>query len=272
MKKFIYMALSAVALLTASCSQDEDLTAEGASRVTITVNSPELSTRSDGSVATQLQYLLYDIQADGSKVPCGEPVETTISSFPFTLENLDVVTGHNYEILLWASAAESPYTVNWTNGTLTVDYNKAKANSDALDAFYAYEAFSVEGSVNLDVTMKRPFAMINIGATTAPGAGMTSSMMVQGVPTSLNLFTGELSEETATATFGYAAVPTGMTFPVEGYNYLSYAYVLAPKTAKQTTVTVAYKPSDGDAVETSLEEIPLQANFKTNVSGVTINN
>lgn len=265
------MALSAAAQLTASCSQDEDLTAGSATRVAITVNSPELSTRSDGSAATQLQYLLFDIQADGSKVPCGNATTADVTTFPFTLENLDVVTGHNYEILLWASAVESPYTVDWTNGTLTVNYDKATANSDALDAFYAYETFTVEGSVTLNVTMTRPFAMINIGATTAPAAGMTSSMTVDAVPTSLNLFTGELSGET-TATFGYAAVPTGMTFPVEGYSYLSYAYVLAPKTATQTTVTVAYKPESGDAVENTLEEIPLQANFKTNVSGVTISN
>lgn len=272
MKKLIYMALCATAVLMASCSQDEDLTAGSATRVSITVNSPELSTRSDGSSATQLQYLLYDIQADGSKVLCGEPVETTISSFPFTLNDLEVVTGHNYEILLWASAPGSPYSVDWEEGTLTVDYSKATANSEALDAFYAYETFTVEGSVNLDVTMTRPFAMINIGANTAPEAGMTSSITVDAVPASLNLFTGELSEETATATFGYAAVPTEMTFPVEGYSYLSFAYVLAPKTATKTTVTVSYKPADGEAVETTLEEIPLQANFKTNVSGVTISN
>ena len=270
MKKLIYTSLCATALLLASCSQDEDLTAGSTTRVSITVNSPELSTRSDGSAATQLQYLLFDIQADGSKVPCGEVTTTTVK-FPFTLEDLDVVTGHNYEILLWASAPGSPYAVDWKEGTLTVDYDNATANSEALDAFYAYENFTVEGSVTLNVTMTRPFAMINIGANTAPEAGMTSSIMVEGVPTSLNLFTGELSGET-TATFGYAAVPIGMTFPVEGYSYLSYAYVLAPKTATQTTVTVSYKPADGDAVETSLEDIPLQANFKTNISGVSISN
>ena len=271
MKRLIYMALSAAVLLTASCSQDEDLTAGSASRVTITINSPELSTRSDGSSATQLQYLLYDVQADGSKVLCGDVTTETVK-FPFTLDDLDVVTGHNYEILLWASAPNSPYSVDWENGTLTVDYDEATANSEELDAFYAYETFTVEGSVTLDVTMTRPFAMINIGATTDPADGMTSSMTIDGVPASLNLFTGDLSEETATATFGYATVPTEMTYPVEGYSYLSYAYVLAPKTGTKTTVTVAYKPADGDAVETAVEDVPLQANFKTNVYGVTISN
>ena len=270
MKKFICMALSAAALLTASCSQDEDLTAGSASRVSITVNSPEFSTRSDGSSATQLQYLLYDIQADGTKVLCGEVTTETVD-FPITLDNLDVVTGHNYAILLWASAPKSPYSVDWEKGTLTVDYEKATANSEALDAFYAYETFTVEGSVTLNVTMTRPFAMIIIGATTAPAAGTTSSMTIDGVPASLNLFTGELSDETATATFGYAAVPTA-AFPVDGYSYLSFAYVLAPKTATPTTVTVSYKPAGGEATRTTLEEVPLQANFRTNVSGVTISN
>ena len=131
------MAICATALLTVSCSQDEDLTAGSATRVTITVNSPELSTRSDGSTASQLQYLLYDIQADGTKVLCGDVTTETVS-FPFTLEELDVVTGHNYEILLWASAPESPYAIDWKEGTLTVDYDKATANSETLYAFYAY--------------------------------------------------------------------------------------------------------------------------------------
>ena len=270
MKRLIYTAICSAALLTASCSQDEDLTGGSATRVTITVNSPELSTRSDGSMATQLQYLLYDIQADGSRVLCGEVTTETVD-FPLTLDDLDVVTGHNYEILLWASAPNSPYSVDWEEGTLTVDYEKATANSEALDAFYAYETFTVEGSVTLNVTMTRPFAMINIGATTAPAAGMTSSMTIDGVPASLNLFTGKLSDETGTATFGYAAVPT-VAFPVDGYSYLSFAYVLAPKTATPTAVTVSYKPAAGEATLTTLEEVPLQANFKTNVSGVTISN
>ena len=262
------MAICGAALLTTSCSQDDDLTAGSASRVTITVNSPELSTRSDGSAATQLQYLLYDIQVDGFKVLCGDPVKTGVSTFPFTLEDLDVVTGHNYGILLWASESGSPYSVDWKEGTLTVDYDEATANSETLDAFYAYETFTVEGSVNLNVTMTRPFAMINIGTTKNPEKDATSTISVTGVPESLNLITGELSEtNTEAITFPYAAVPTGIGYPIEGYNYLSFAYVLAPKEGAQSTITYFYKVGEGEPISASAENITLKANYKVNIYG-----
>lgn len=275
MKKYLYMAIGASALLFGACSQDEEPTTALPTRAFITVNSPEMLTRSDGSDATTLQYALYDIQSDGSMVQVGDPTEITDASYPLSLEPLDVVTGHTYGILFWASAPASPYTVDWTDGEMTVDYESVKANTTSLDAFFAYEQFTVNGNVNLSVIMERPFAKINIGSSEPPADGAESSISVTNVPTGINLFTGDLLGTTDKAVvFASAAVPTtDMTYPVAGYNYLAFAYVLAPKTAS-TGSDISYTYTAGETAITSktVNNVTLRANYQINIYGSLLNN
>ena len=62
MKKYLYMAIGASALIFGACSEDKEPAGqETTARVVVTVDSPESLTRSDGSSATTLQYALYDI-------------------------------------------------------------------------------------------------------------------------------------------------------------------------------------------------------------------
>lgn len=273
MKKHIYMAIGASALLFGACSNDEDLTPAGDSRtVTITVNAPESLTRSNGFAATNLQYAIYDIQKDGTMVQVGDdPIEVAVERYPLELKPLDVVTGHTYGLLFWASAPNNPYTIDWSEGTMTVIYgeNTPPANTINLDAFYAYETFTVNGNENLSVTMERPFAMINIGSSEAPATDAKSSITVTNVPSSINLFTGELSEETGTVSFTSAAIPTGMTYPVDGYDYyLAFAYVLAPKTAStDNSITYKYEVSSTESKSATVNNVTLQANYQTNIYG-----
>ena len=274
MKKHLYMAIGASALLFGACSEDKEPASDQdtTARVVVTVDSPESLTRSDGTSATTLQYALYDI-IGGEFVLVGEVNTIDDASYPYEIPSFDVVTGHTYGLLFWATAfqatsEDNPYSVDWKNGEMTVIYENAKANSVDLDAFYAYETFTVEGDLNLSITMERPFAMINIGTSQAPAEGAESSITVTNVPSSLNLITGEVSEFTDGASFGYAAVPSGMQYPIEGYKYLAFAYVLAPSTpGAASTVTYEYKVGDGVAVTNSVENITLQANYKVNIYG-----
>ena len=265
------MAIGASALLFGACSNDEDLTPAGDSRtVTITVNAPESLTRSDGSAATNLQYAIYDIQEDGKMLPVGKVQEVQNASYPRNIGPLDVVTGHKYGLLFWASAPNNPYTIDWSEGTMTVrDGANTPANSVSLDAFYAYETFTVNGNENLSVTMERPFAMINIGSSVAPATGAESSITVTDVPSSINLFTGELSKTTVEARFSSAAIPTGMTYPVDGYDYyLAFAYVLAPKTASTaSSISYSYKAGETEVNSKTVNNVTLQANYQTNIYG-----
>lgn len=267
MKKTIYISLGLAALTFASCSQDAEpaFGAEEAS-VTITVNGPEDFTRAaDGLTVDQLQYAVYEI-SDGQLNIYEEVTLDSEVSFPLNL-NLQLITGRDYGILMWASNSKSPYTVDFRNGSLTVEYTEALANSETLDAFYSYNTLSLDGNTQINVTMKRPFAMVNIGANPAPEYGWESSVTVAGVASGLNLITGELAETTESAIFGYAAVPE-LTYPVTGYGTLAYAYVIAPAQAAQYTITYSYTTPDSDTpVSATVENVSLQANYRTNIYG-----
>lgn len=275
MSKLQYILLGAAALLMGACSSEEPAAPDPSTEksVTVTLTAPEGFTRSagDASSVDQLRYAVYDLSGS-SRTLVEEGDITEEIDFPMSLD-LKLITGRQYGLLFFAGNEDAPYTWNVTNGTLTVDYTKTTANSDVLDGFYAYETLKVEGNVTLNMTMERPFAMINIGANSEPAQGDVSSVTVEGAATGIDLTTGTLTGEGTNATFSAAAVPQEDTYPVEGYYYVAYTYVLAPKTS--TTYTVSYTCGAAETSEpasSTIEGVTLQANFRTNIYGSLPNN
>ena len=259
----IMTAMMAAALALAGCSQSEEPQG-GEATVTLTLSAPDALTRAAVAPAVDmLQYAVYDLGSGGSRTLVEEGELNSDIEFPMGLD-LQLITGRQYGILLWAGYDGAPYALDLTAGTMTPDYTGATANSEALDAFYAYQTLTVNGNASLGVTLKRPFAMVNIGTSSEPAEGTTSSITVEGdegVAQSLNLITGELSEFIESATFAAAAVPTGMDYPVSGYYTLAYAYVLAPaERAGYYDVSCTYGTD-----ELTAKAVSLQANYRTNI-------
>lgn len=263
MKKILY-CLIALSLGAASCSQDSDLTFEGeTATVAFTVNAPDALTRAgEGGSVDMLKYAVYDI-TDGGRTLFDSDTENNVE-FPMSL-NLQLITGHEYGVLFWAGNSEAPYSIDFDNGELTVEYANAYANSEALDGFYAYETLSLSGNMQMGVTMNRPFAMVNVGVSEAPAAGSESAITIQNAATGINLITGELLAPTASATFQPAAVPQD-AYPVQGYSTLAYAYVLAPSQGADYTVSYQYTAGSASGSNTVVG-VALQANYRTNIYG-----
>lgn len=265
MKKLLYtvMGLAALATTASSCSQDADVAAPGETTVTLTIKTPDPLTRA-GSVATtanRLQYAVFELSASGDRTLVEQKSAEQSFAEPFTLD-LRLLTGHQYGLLFWADNSAAPYSVNLKGGTVSVDYTQTLANDANLEAFYAYKTVSINGNTSLAVTLERPVAMIAIGANSQPEAGAQSSVTVADAPSQLNLFTGAVSGN-EDATFGNAEIPTDLDYPVSGYWYVAYAYVLAPQ-QPQTDYTVTYT-YDGKSKE--VEGVSLQANYRTNIYG-----
>ncbi|MCH5218477.1 MAG: hypothetical protein J1F07_08045 [Muribaculaceae bacterium] len=260
MNKIQTIAICALALLTGACASDEPAKG-GEERVSITLFAPETLTRAEGTVTVdRLSYAIFDI-TDGSR----ETIETTTLdgevSFPMNL-NLDLVAGHQYGLLFWAGNADAPYIIDLEAGTLTADYTKAKAGDPALDGFYGYATVSLDNATSLSLTLQRPFAMVAIGATTEPATDAQAAVSVSSAATTLNLLKGETSGDEV-ADFATAPVVSGEDYPVEGYYYVTYAYVLEPK-APTKGVTVSYT-YNGTTV--TANDVTLQANYRTNIYG-----
>lgn len=276
-KNFLWSGMAALALLfTASCSNEEVLTEQESSEalVSFTLEQPGIQSRafSDGKTATNLTYAVYE---SGETTPLITSVDEVTFVNKKATVNLRLAKGKTYDLVFWADAPDAPYTFNATTQSITVDYAGAKANDEKRDAFFAAEAgLVVTGPVNKDITLKRPFAQLNIGASdyaAATTAGFTTTqtkVVVKDIYNTLNLLDGTVSGN-AEVTFDMAAVPAnGEAFPKSGVDvdYLTMNYFLVP--AASELVTVDFTATNGSTdVERTYSNIPVQRNYRTNIFG-----
>ena len=235
------MAVAAFGMLLTSCQNDLDFTPTTGETATVSfaVGTPDLATRaySDGLTATQLQYAVYD--ANGNILDGLTKTDATINGSANV--ELQLTTGNEYSVIFWAAAPNAPYTVDFGAKTMTVDYTAAVSNDETRDAFYKYHTFTVKGAQTETIELKRPFAQLNIGtsdyaASTSAGYTPTqSAVTVKSIYKTLNLATGEVGEP-AEITFSSANIPTGETFPVNGYEYMAMNYLLVA--ADKTVVDI----------------------------------
>ena len=272
MKKTFALGLLALGTMFAmSCAKElvDVKSSTGLADVTLCVNTPEIATRaySDGSTATALQYAVYD--ATGVELHALTKTDATINGS--TTVKLQLTTGNTYSVIFWAAAPGAPYSVDFENKTMTVDYSAAVSNDEARDAFYAYKTFTVNGAQSETIELKRPFAQLNIGTgdyAASTNAGYTptkSAVTVKNIYKTLDLVEGEVSESVEVA-FASADINKNETFPVAGYEYLAMNYLLVSK--DKEVVDVEFTFADGaDAKTRTVGSVPVQRNYRTNIYG-----
>ena len=282
MKTKLFSMFAVVAmLLTTSCSNDETNELISGEPVTTSfkVQLPNsIGTRpnkgakkafADGKTATVLKYMVFDENNNRiATIPTGEKTINLSTNV-----QLSLFTGKKYKIVFWAANAEAPYTIDET-GKVTVNYEGMKTNDESLDAFCRCYEYTAGAEVENPVKLYRPFAQLNVGTKDmdkAVKAGFKKAdaktkVQVSGIANTLNLLTGEVSGE-AEVTCDLNAIPTGETFPKEGYEYLSMDYLLVGKETK-TVVDVKWQITDGvTTVDRAFTNVPLQGNYRTNIYG-----
>ena len=226
-----------------------------------------LSTRaiSDGMTVDKLTYLV--LNADDEAV--GAPGTTGISNKTANVR-ISLVKGKKYTVVFWAQKGETDFYDLSDFPKVTVNYTGALNNDEARDAFYAaHKIESVDGTPQT-VTLKRPFAQINVGIEkdeTAPAVAKTQ-MTVTDAHSKIDLLTGTVSEKVLDkVVFGYADVPTeDLTAGEKDYTYLSMSYVLVNG---NVGVTVSFQNEAGTAALKDLVEAntPVAMNYRTNFLG-----
>ena len=282
MKTKLFSMFAVVAmLLTTSCSNDETNELISGEPVTTSfkVQLPNsIGTRpnkgakkafADGKTATVLKYMVFDENNKRvTTIPTGEQAINLSTNV-----QLSLITGKKYKIVFWAANAAAPYTIDET-GKVTVNYEGMKTNDESLDAFCRCYEYTAGAEVENPVKLYRPFAQLNVGTKDmdkAVKAGFKKAdaktkVQVSGIANTLNLITGQVSGE-AEVTCDLNAIPTGETFPKEGYEYLSMDYLLVGKETK-SVVDVKWTVTDGTFnSERTFTNVPLQGNYRTNIFG-----
>ena len=275
MKKILLSMMAATMIFATSCENELELGAAGEeSMVSFTIATPDMGSRaySDGTTATVLQYAVYNAAGE-------ELTDLTVTDGEIhgsTTVKLQLTTGNTYSVIFWAAAPNAPYSVDFENQTMTVDYSTGKkaSNAENRDAFYKYHTFTVTGAQTEAIELKRPFAQLNIGTSDydeAKKAGYVptqSAVTVKNVYSTLNLATGKVAGE-GEVTFDYANIPVADdgVFPVTGYNYLAMNYVLVPADQELTEVTFSYKDVNNNEKTRTVGSVPVQRNYRTNIYG-----
>ena len=282
-KYFLYLVAIAAAIVATSCSRVESPSGMGEeSTLTFVVSTPEISTRAvaDGTNATDLYYGVYAMSKDdkdGEVWTLQGDISKTTSPVGINLTtqvNLTLVNGKEYSLLFWAENPASKAEVDWAK--LDMSYEPEYSNHDVYDAFYAYvPTFKVTGSINQDVTLKRPFAQLNIGANdmaAAKAAGMEvakTEVTVEGVYSGMSLVTGAVTGQELTVTYQmYDISPIkGEVFPVVNNTYMAMNYLLVNAEKDLSVITLKYEGTDGVTYTRTYNSVPVQRNWRTNIYG-----
>ena len=295
MKRILSLAILATAMLASSCALKDDFkgTDSDFATVSVTVGEPgTVSTRAigDGTTVNQLHYAVYD---EGGVLIADLGDVKDVASFPTQVE-ITLAKGQTYSIVFWAQNSGTT-AYSYTDGDLkniTIDYTGAN-NDEARDAFFKTVSHTVTGDIELDVTLERPFAQINLGVTEedwndAKVAGIEvkeSEVVISNAATSLDLFNGTVGNgESVTYT---ASVIPGEDLMVdfdkngtkEAYKYLSLSYILVCDETQtpdnegmygtnSSLVNTTFTLSTTKApVVVKVDNLPVQRNWRTNVIG-----
>lgn len=329
-KLFLGMFAAAGMLLATSCSNDElDQVQSSSDQAQVTFSlglEGGMATRaiSDGTGAKKLVCAVYDandnviktISINNTAVNASTGQFVNTNAFQGGLKdkiNVTLAKGQEYTMVFWAQNPDcdaydtddlTAVKVDYTDGTQTTPAIGDINNDETRDAFYAAETFKVEGNKELNVTLKRPFAQINVGVyksdwEAAVASGITiakSSVVIKNAATSINLLTGAVGAETTDVEVSYAAntIPTedlkvdlnkdgDFYDDNEMYKWLSMSYILVADhdnaldnngllgTDKSTLQGLKYTftPVSGNVIEfeDGLAGAPVRRNWRTNILG-----
>lgn len=278
---FRILAAAALSIIAAACSKEQNSVGGELVDVTFSVATPELQTKAiaDGNTVNFVSCNVFNADGEFIAELSDDKVEMAGGKATWTVA---LVQGQTYNFTFWAyNDGQDAYTLAADRKSVTVDYSKMTANDDKFDAFFAYkEKFTVNGSYQETVTLYRPFAQINLGASDIEDAAKSgvnftsgkaaSKVTVTNAATTLDFTTGDVSgAQEAAIEIAEATIPSEkLTVKDTEYGYELMAYVLVGKTDKVLTDAVfTVKSDEGKEFEIKAPNAPIQGNYRTNVIG-----
>lgn len=274
-----------------SCSQDElinESTNGDFVNATFTISTADgIGTRAvgDGTTVDKVACAVYD--ADGDELKDLYKVEEVVGKT--ATYNVRLAKGQKYRIAFFAyNEAASAYDVTDLKNIVVNDGQLSNVEGrDAFTAYYDVVTGKSMNAINETVTLKRPFAQLNLGidaveledAKTAGIEVAESKIVVSNVYKAFSAFDNAVVEgaETSEMTFELNAIPTeALKVTVNGeekeYKYLALNYLLVGDNDTEKTLTdveFIWKGKDGETNDptTTFLNIPVQRNYRTNIIG-----
>ena len=288
LKSIAVLALSALAMVSCQKELLGPATQEGQEvAVSLDLTTPLMGTKAyaDGKSVDVVHVHVYQhgtngeltyIQPNATTPTPSKDVRMTNGAATY---NTRLVTGQTYTFVFWAEkSGNGAYTYNPATQTVAVSYANATGNDESRDAFYAVLPVTITGAYSASVTLNRPFAQINFGASdyeAAKAAGIEvtgAAVKLTGIGNSINLLDGTVSGS-VDVEFANAILPSDpatLTAANVDYKYVAMDYVLVGKdrkTLSNVTLTLAADGTLSTTPEYTYTNVPLQGNYRTNIVG-----
>lgn len=295
-------AAAALALLLSTACQREEL-ANGilpGEEVNVTISAvmpsggPEVKSDEDPGDGSEINRCVLGVYlVNGSTQELyGSVMYKAVSGGTATFEDVALLTGYDYKLVFWADnvaetsalSTDNHYTVTFETTAPQVSY-KSKgtytSSDDTRDAFFGvFDLKGFSGTVKDSYTLTRPFGQLNIFTTDYAGIQSETlkpakvQLTFPSIPTGMNLLTGATTSTEVTGTV--SSIPTPIASPVvSGAQQLSFDYIFAPADQQlmlQNIEMAFYDVSDSPlSIESyTFPELPVQRNYRTNVSGALL--
>ncbi len=272
MKKYFLSIVALAVMLFATSCQESLVEPQVDGTTTFSVQVPgQMGTKAtpyNGNV-NKLYVQVYPENVSETLLFQPEVVEIVDGFFTVSIS---LIQDQRYDIIFWAQQGES-YVKEGDD--LRVVSMKNHHNSEEGSAFFAYLNDFVPTGTSQAVTLKRPFAQLNLGTTEAslePNSGKVflsqSKVKVSNVATEFNTVTGMGQEPVVYETTLLDVPQSTITVNNVAYKYISMDYLpIVGDDQALVTVAAEIKLTNDQVISHEFTNVPVRENYRTNIVG-----
>lgn len=286
MKKYFLFMAGFILLAFTACQNDELVNGGDGSEVSVSFNvqmqeenSPATRTGREAGDGTKVNRCIMEIYLNGELYGERKIAAITNKGAKFDVR---LVTSQTYDFVFWADnvastenesiKADNHYATTNEGGLQNITYaGTYDGNDETRDAFFGTLTDKlVTGAFSESVKLRRPFGQLNIKTNdlgeirSEDLKPVTASLSFKSVYTGFDALKGNLKGTVTPLVYSKA-----VALPTAGAGALTMDYLFAPEENKLlTNMELVVNNASGKQITTKkLESIPLQRNYRTNVSG-----
>lgn len=274
MKRLIYLLL-AMPLFFTSCSKDEEMVSEESVQVSFSTELPKRIGTRAGTTDLNVNKVVCAVFEDGEEISTLREV-ITIQEGEDIVFAPRLIKGRTYDVVFWAMKDDN-YDVD--DMTAITRASGATAAESEFDAFTKSVEVEVTGSKSETVTLRRPLAQLNLGVTQDDWDAVASEKTFAMTPTKMvitltgkdtfNALTGSAIGEDKEVTYTLDVSGEDLVAGDETYKSIAMCYVYPDAGQENIDITYTIYDQDNDVIreDVTIQNIPLENNYRTNVVG-----
>lgn len=274
MKRLIYLLL-AMPLFFTSCSKDEEMVSEESVQVSFSTELPKRIGTRASTTDLNVNKVVCAVFEDGEEIGTLREV-ITIQEGEDIVFAPRLIKGRTYDVVFWAMKDKN-YNVN--DMTAITRASETTAAESDFDAFTESVEVEVTGSKSETVTLKRPLAQLNLGVTLDDWNAVASEETFGMKPTKIiitltgkdtfNALTGATTGEDKEVTYTLDVSGEDLVAGDETYKSIAMCYVYPDAGQENIDITYTIYDQDNDVIreDVTIQNIPLENNYRTNVVG-----